>query len=180
MGFNSAFKGLMKLEFSRQISEKASTKKFLKNPFSANSWFFNNSTLCVISSESSCMCWIFKEVKEARTLKMHEINIKILLWGYYRFTKDNKKKYFFGVCKSVHHHTIKINQPTRRNSFTSLLLDFYVWLNMFREPLRPSSGATTALGASGFTVGALLVVVWQVMRNGVSKLTVAGDAERSE
>ena len=36
---------------------------------------------------------------------------------------------------------IQINQPTRCNSFTSLLLDVYVWLNMFRAPLRPSSGA---------------------------------------
>jgi len=38
------------------------------------------------------------------------------------------------------HHTIQINQPTRCNSFTSLLLDVYVWLNMFQAPLRPSSG----------------------------------------
>jgi len=36
---------------------------------------------------------------------------------------------------------MQINQPTRCNSFTSLLLDVYVWLNMFRAPLRPSSGA---------------------------------------
>jgi len=47
----------------------------------------------------------------------------------------------FDVRKSVHHHTIQINQPTRCNSFTSLLLDVYAWLNMFRAPLRPSSGA---------------------------------------
>ena len=36
---------------------------------------------------------------------------------------------------------IQINQPTRCNNFTSLLLDVYVWLNMFRAPRRPSSGA---------------------------------------
>ena len=47
----------------------------------------------------------------------------------------------FVVRKSVHHHTIQINQPTRCNSFTSLLLDVYVWFNTFRAPLRPSSGA---------------------------------------
>jgi len=47
----------------------------------------------------------------------------------------------FDVCKSVHHHTIQIIQPTRCNSFTSLLLDVYVWLNMFWESPRPSSGA---------------------------------------
>jgi hypothetical protein len=36
---------------------------------------------------------------------------------------------------------IQINQPTRCNSFTSLLLDIYMWLNMFQAPLCPSSGA---------------------------------------
>jgi len=47
----------------------------------------------------------------------------------------------FEVRKSVHHHTIQIIQPTRCNIFTSLLLDVYVWLNMFRTSPRPSSGA---------------------------------------
>jgi len=47
----------------------------------------------------------------------------------------------FDVHKSVHHHTIQIIQPTRCNSFTSLLLDVYVWLNMFRASPCPSSGA---------------------------------------
>ena len=36
---------------------------------------------------------------------------------------------------------IQIIQPTRCNSFTSLLLDVSVWLNMFRASPRPSSGA---------------------------------------
>jgi hypothetical protein len=63
-------------------------------------------------------------------------------------------------------YTIQINQPTSCNSFTSLLLDVYVWLNIFRAPLFHHQERTTALGASGFTVGegrvgALLVVVWQ-------------------
>jgi hypothetical protein len=38
----------------------------------------------------------------------------------------------FKVCKSVHHHTIQINQPTRCNNLSSLLLDVYLQLNMFR------------------------------------------------
>jgi hypothetical protein len=37
---------------------------------------------------------------------------------------------WFDIHKSVHHHTIQINQPTRCNSFTSLLLDVYVWLSV--------------------------------------------------
>ena len=45
------------------------------------------------------------------------------------------------ACKSVYHHTVQINQPTRWNSFSSLLLDVYVQLNMFRASSRPSSGA---------------------------------------
>jgi len=52
-----------------------------------------------------------------------------------------KPKQLFDVRKSVHHHTIQINLPRRCNTFTSLLLDVYVWLNMFRASLRPSSGA---------------------------------------
>ena len=47
----------------------------------------------------------------------------------------------FKVCKSMHHHKIQINQPTRCNSLSSLLLDVYVQFNMFRASSRPSSGA---------------------------------------
>ena len=45
------------------------------------------------------------------------------------------------VCKSLHHYTIQINRPTRCNNSSSLLLDVYVQLNMFRASSRPSSGA---------------------------------------
>jgi len=64
----------------------------------------------------------------------------------------------------VHHHTIQINQPKWCNSFTSLLLDVYVWLNMFRAPLRPSSGACNCTRSLWLyrwrvAIGALLFVV---------------------
>jgi hypothetical protein len=36
--------------------------------------------------------------------------------------------------------SFQINQPTRCNSFTSLLTVVYVWINMFRALPRPSSG----------------------------------------
>ena len=36
MGFNSAFKGLMKLQFSRQIFEKYSSTQFHENPSSGS------------------------------------------------------------------------------------------------------------------------------------------------
>ena len=60
--------------------------------------------------------------------------------GHCRALKT-KKKTQFKVCKSVHHHTIQINQPTRCNNFSSLLLDVYLKLNMFLASSRPSSGA---------------------------------------
>jgi hypothetical protein len=65
---------------------------------------------------------------------------------------------------------IQINQPTRCNSFTRLLLDVYVWLNMFRASLRPSAGAYNCTRNLWFyrlsvAVGALLVVVWHTTTN---------------
>jgi len=70
----------------------------------------------------------------------------------------------------MHYRTVQIIQPTRCNSFTSLLLDAYVWLNMFQASPRPSSGAYICtwslwLNRLGAAVGALLVVVWQTMTN---------------
>ena len=41
----------------------------------------------------------------------------------------------------MHHHTIHINQPTRCNNFSSLLLDVHVRLNVFGASSRPSPGA---------------------------------------
>jgi hypothetical protein len=71
----------------------------------------------------------------------------------------------FDVCKSVHHHTIQINQPTRCNSSTSLLLDVFAWLNMFRAPPCPSSGAYNCISSLWFyrwsvVVAVLLVIFW--------------------
>jgi hypothetical protein len=61
--------------------------------------------------------------------------------GIMRLFLSSKVARMFKVCKFVHHHTIQINQPTRCNNFSSLLLDVYVQLNMFRASSRPSSGA---------------------------------------
>jgi hypothetical protein len=68
-------------------------------------------------------------------------------------------------------HSIQINQPTRCDSYTSSLLDVCVWLNMFRAPLRPSTGAYNCTRSLWFyrwrvAVGALLVVVCRLMMGG--------------
>ena len=47
----------------------------------------------------------------------------------------------FKVCKSVHHHTVQINLPTRCNNLSILLLDVYLQLNMFWASSRPLSRA---------------------------------------
>jgi hypothetical protein len=77
----------------------------------------------------------------------------------------------FDVRKSMHHHTIQITQPTRCSNFTSLLLDVYVWLNIFRAPPHHQE-RKNALGASGCTVGALLVVVCQTTTNNAPTTTL--------
>jgi hypothetical protein len=83
----------------------------------------------------------------------------------------------FDVHKSVHQHTIQINQPTRCNSFTSLLLDVYVWLNMFLAFPRSPSGAYNGIISLWFyrcsvAVAALLVVVWQTTTSNAPTATL--------
>jgi hypothetical protein len=70
------------------------------------------------------------------------------------------------VHKSMHHHAIQIIQPTRCNSFTSLFLDVYLRLNMFRASPRPSSGAYNCTRSLCFyrwrkAAKASLATVWQ-------------------
>jgi len=72
---------------------------------------------------------------------------------------------------------IQIIQLTRCNSFTSLLLDVYVWLNMSRAPPRPSSGAYNFTSSLWFyrwkvAVAVLLVVVWQTKTNNAPTATL--------
>jgi hypothetical protein len=67
--------------------------------------------------------------------------------------------------------SIQINQRTKCNSFTSLLLDVYVWLNMFGRLSAHHQERTTALGASGFTVGAWRLV-WQTTTYKASNATL--------
>jgi hypothetical protein len=80
------------------------------------------------------------------------------------------------IRKSVHHHTIQINQPTRSNSFTSLLLDVYVLLNMFRAPFRPSVEAYNCTSnlcfyGWGVVVAVLLGVICQTTTNNAATVT---------
>jgi hypothetical protein len=54
--------------------------------------------------------------------------------------------------------------------FHNLLLDVYVWRNMFRAPPRPLSGVYSCINNHWFyrwsvSVVALLVVVWQTTTN---------------
>jgi hypothetical protein len=96
-----------------------------------------------------------------------EMRFEFLTAALMRFTFWEITPCRFDVGRSVHHHMIQIIQPTRCNSFTSLLLDVYVWLSIFRASPRPSSGAYDCARSLWFyrwreVAGALLVVVWQV------------------
>ena len=70
-----------------------------------------------------------------------------------------------GAPDCNHSRTVKLIQPTRCNSFTSLLLDVHMWLNVFRASPRPSRGAYNCTRSFWFyhwkeAAGVLLVVVW--------------------
>jgi len=105
---------------------------------------------------------------------------RVSLWA--RCMSKVKVKYFktkyrpadillnFDVRRSVHHHMIQMIQPTRCNSFTSLLLDVYVWFNVFRASHLPSSGAyncTRSLWLNRWraAAAALLVMVCRTTTN---------------
>jgi hypothetical protein len=73
----------------------------------------------------------------------------------------------------VHHYAIQTNLPTRSNSFTSLLLDVYAWLNMFRALPRPSSGAYSLwFYRWSVAIAVLLVVVCQTTTNNAAVATL--------
>jgi len=57
-----------------------------------------------------------------------------MTWGYIKKQLNTKLGGFPNTCG------IQINQQTRGNSFSSLLLDVYLQLNMFRPSSRPWSG----------------------------------------
>ena len=110
--------------------------------------------------------YICKQQCDAQNADVIQIYIYICSYaGAFKFWSSTHL-FGFDVHKSV--HTIQIIQPTRCNSFTSLLLDVYVWLNMFRTSPSPSSGAYNCTRSLWFyrwreTAGVLLVMVWQVM-----------------
>ena len=71
-------------------------------------------------------------------------NTYITKYILYRGLPTSSREQFlfkFKVCKFVHHHTVQLNHPNRCNNFSSLLLEVYVQLNMFRASSRQSSGA---------------------------------------
>jgi hypothetical protein len=68
------------------------------------------------------------------------------IWNKYFFCT-----YKFKVSQSVHHHTFQINQPTKYNNFSSLLLEVYVQFNMFRVlPLECGGSSTVGRGRAAY------------------------------
>jgi hypothetical protein len=110
-------------------------------------WSVNKLNKAVISGCTSA----FEYLKTIRKLFYSLYNMcwsTFVVGGLFLFLQP---LFEFKVCKSMHHHTIQINQPTRCSNLSSLLLDIYVQLNVsgILTPIIRSS--TTALAASGFT-----------------------------
>ena len=77
-----------------------------------------------------------------------------LVWTLFTATHSRATGRNLMQSRSVHNHTIQTNQPTRCNSFTSLLLDVLCRSTCFGRLHAHHQELTTALTASGFTVGA--------------------------
>jgi hypothetical protein len=95
------------------------------------------------------------------------VEFSFIVLRYFKIFWEHKITFFY-ACQSVQHHTIQIIQPTRCSSFTGLLLEVYMWLNMFRVSSRPSSGGYNCTRSLWFyrweeVAGALLVVGWPVI-----------------
>ena len=70
----------------------------------------------------------------------------------------------------MHHHTVQINQPTRRNNSSSLLLDVYVSSTCFGCPHAHHPELNNCINSHWFyrwsmVITVLVVVVGPVMRN---------------
>jgi hypothetical protein len=75
---------------------------------------------------------------------LHAENLRHGADGFTSSPKEGMLRIFFrpkNPMASAGFDTIQINQPTGCNNFSSLLLDVYLQLNMFRASSRPSSGA---------------------------------------
>jgi len=164
MGFNSGFKELMKFRLCvgnpvdcdcelrplRQwLASQVAPDPEWGELLCASPQFLEGQSVAVVS-EDRMTCDAVRagprfEIKPDLTFRdIHRwvINSERKLTSlYFSLHLPSATFFIFEVCKSMHHHTFQINQPTRCNNFSSLLLDVYVQLNMFRGSSRPSSGA---------------------------------------
>jgi len=103
---------------------------YAQSPFKISDYSFYSPTLFIAPTRSTCpsipLAIIY--IRSAPQPLKHAHSSPLVLPQYKHFKQNNVL-------------TFQINQPTRCNNFSSLLLDVYVQLNMFRAPSRPSSGA---------------------------------------
>jgi hypothetical protein len=78
-------------------------------------------------------------IPSQQLLQMVVLKIKtfFVIKGHFFDTRLSKKV----QVRQNKSKSFPVNQPTRCNNFSSLLLDVYVQLNMFQVSSRPSSGA---------------------------------------
>jgi hypothetical protein len=87
----------------------------------------NSNPITVLSGQDCSSINNSKPLKGSRGSKENkgskEISIKRFVGDYLIDTPSGFKfKFKLKICKSVHHHTIQINQPNRCKNFSSLLL----------------------------------------------------------
>jgi hypothetical protein len=130
--------GLSKLKALREILNYLLDPHYCPSARSRHSSIMQNVQVCVITRNR----WFDYEMDRFCVVWRWQYFEKYTLYNIFKLVFNKVSKYGqFKVCKSVLHHTIQINQPTRCNNFSRLLLDVHVQLNMFRASSRPSSGA---------------------------------------
>jgi len=140
-------------------------KNILKNTKHIKSYAdFLTPKFCCCLSISMCVCvcvYIYMYVCVYIYIHLKHTHIYIYIYTYthththvYKTQKNQEEannSYHFDVGRTVHHHTIQINQPTSCNSVTSLLLDVLCRSTCFGRLHAYHQELTTALTASGFT-----------------------------
>jgi len=87
-----------------------------------------------------------------------------------KLQKINEIKCIFKVCKSVHHHTFQINQPTRCNNLSSLLLTFIYSSTCFGRPCAHHQELNNCSNSLWFYLRSVVIAVQINVSNKLDKL----------
>jgi len=140
VGFNSAFKGLKLLKKSG--NGRLNNLNDPNRPQCVKGEKYRDNGRHILQRKVYvCTC-----LHAAQNVRLGYITIQVTVPGphiMFQNTTPLHVQHSFAYTNKLpnFNKTFQMNQQTRCHSFSSLLLDVYVQLNMFRASSRPSSGA---------------------------------------